>query len=92
MRFRTEVNYAVHVWDGSSGCSPRPTLVSHERGLDVTTTPVWELDFAATDRYVCIYSTDPWDIALELTLDGDMLELVVDDNLAVIERNRPLQG
>lgn len=71
-----------------------PGLISfcHERGLDVTTTPVWELDFAATDRYVCINSTDPWEIALELTLDGDMLELVVDDNLAVIERNHSLQG
>ena len=67
----------------------RPELVSffHERGLDVTTTPIWELEFAMTDRHVAIRSTDPWEVVLRLTRAGDTLELVVDDELATIERN-----
>lgn len=66
-----------------------PGLISfcYERGLDVTTTPVWELEFASTDRYTTVRSTAPWEVALELTLDDDTLELVVDENLNVIERN-----
>jgi len=66
-----------------------PDLVSfcRERGLDVTATPIWELAFAATDRHVTVRSTDPWEVALEVELDGETLELVVDGNLAVVERN-----
>ncbi|WP_327050656.1 winged helix-turn-helix domain-containing protein [Halomicrococcus gelatinilyticus] len=66
-----------------------PDLVSfcRERGLDVTSTPIWELAFAATDRDVDVRSTDPWEVALEVELDGETLELVVDGNLAVVERN-----
>lgn len=73
-----------------------PELISfcYERGLDLTTTPVWELEFAMTDRFTTVRSTDPWEVALEVTLDGnasdgDALELVVDDDLNVVERNRP---
>lgn len=64
-----------------------PALVSfcHRRGLDVTTTPRWELEFAATDRDVTVRSTDPWELALELSLEGDTLELVVDDSCTVVE-------
>ncbi|WP_232686057.1 winged helix-turn-helix domain-containing protein [Halobacterium zhouii] len=68
-----------------------PDVVSffRERGLDVTSTPVWELEFAMTDRYTTVRSTDPWEVALELTRDGDTLELVVDGDLNVAERNLP---
>jgi hypothetical protein len=65
-----------------------PDLIAfcRERGLDVTTTPIWELEFAVTDRNVVVRSTDPWEVALDLALDGDTLELVVDEDLAVVER------
>jgi hypothetical protein len=64
-----------------------PTLISfgNEHGLNVTKTPLWELKFAVTDRYVTVRSTDPWEIALRLTLDADTLELVVDSELNVVE-------
>ena len=67
-----------------------PGLVSFcvEQGLDVTAKPVWELAFAMTDRDVDVRSADPWRVALELDLDGDTLELVVDEDLTVLERNR----
>lgn len=61
----------------------------YERGLDVLSTPLWELEFAATDRYVTVRSTDPWEVALRVSLAGDALELVVDEDLTVVERNRP---
>jgi len=55
-----------------------------ERDLDVTTTPIWELEFAMTDRFVDIRSTDPWEVALCIEQGGEELELVVDDNLTVL--------
>lgn len=54
-----------------------------ERGLDVTMTPIWELEFAMTDRFVDVRSTDPWEIALYIDQDDTELELVVDADLAV---------
>lgn len=66
----------------------RPAVVSffHDRGLDVATTPTWELEFAATDRHVTVRSEDPWAVALGLERHGDRLELVVDGDLTVTER------
>ncbi|WP_158058285.1 winged helix-turn-helix domain-containing protein [Halorussus halophilus] len=63
-----------------------PELVTfcHERGLDVATTPIWDLEFASTDRSVTVRSRDPWEVALTLSLDGDRLELVVDGDLSVV--------
>ena len=64
-----------------------PTLVSfcYERGLDVTAIPVWELEFATTDRYLEVRSRDPWRIVFNLSIEGDELELVVDESLDVFE-------
>jgi len=56
-----------------------------ERDLDITTTPIWELEFAMTDRFVDIRSSDPWKIALCVEQGGDELELVVDDDLTVLD-------
>jgi hypothetical protein len=66
-----------------------PALVSfcYERGRDVTSEPIWHLEFAMTDRSVDVRSRDPWTVALEVTMDGDALELVVDGELNVLERN-----
>ncbi|MFC3959622.1 DUF7351 domain-containing protein [Halovivax cerinus] len=60
----------------------------HERGLDVTTTPLWELPFAATDRAVTVETTDPWTVTLQIDLAGDRLVLGVDESLAVVKRRR----
>jgi hypothetical protein len=67
-----------------------PELVAfcHRRGLDVLSTPLWEMEFAATDRSVTVRDRDPWAVALEVSMDGDTLELVVDDDLDVVERTR----
>jgi hypothetical protein len=67
-----------------------PALVSffYERGRDVTTTPHWHFEFGMTDDFTAVRSTDPWEVAVTVTADGDELELVVDDDLTVIEENR----
>jgi hypothetical protein len=66
----------------------RPLVVCffHGRGLDVTSAPHWELEFAMTDRDVTVRSRDPWEVALETTCDGDRLELVVDETLGLVEQ------
>lgn len=60
-----------------------------ERGLDVTMTPIWELEFAMTDRFIDIRSTEPWKVALTVQRDGDELQFVVNDDLSVIEQSSP---
>lgn len=60
----------------------------YEHGVNVLTTPSWELEFAGTDKYVTVLSTDPWKVALQVTFDGDTLELVVDGDLAVFTRTK----
>lgn len=65
-----------------------PELVSfcHQRGLDVANTPIWDLEFAATDRYVTVHSESPWELTLTISLAGDTLELSVDESLEVVGR------
>lgn len=64
-----------------------PRLVSFclEHGLDVTTTPIWEIEFATTDCHTSVRSTDPWEVALSVPFDDDRLTLVVDESLTVVE-------
>ncbi|AGB15722.1 hypothetical protein Halru_1105 [Halovivax ruber XH-70] len=59
----------------------------HDHGLDLLTTPLWELEFAATDRTVTVESRDPWRISLVVSLEGERLELIVDGDLTVLDRH-----
>ncbi|QPV63910.1 helix-turn-helix transcriptional regulator [Halosimplex litoreum] len=62
-----------------------PAVVSffHDHGVDVTTRPHWELEWAMTDEYLTVRSTDPWEVALSIPCEGETLELVVDEALSV---------
>lgn len=60
---------------------------SFDHGINVLSTPHWELEFAATDEHVTVRSTDPWEVALGVTFDDKTLELVVDGDMNVVERN-----
>lgn len=66
-----------------------PGLLSfcYRHDVDVFSTPYWELEFAATDNFTTVRSTDPWEVALHVNIDGAILELVVDGGVTVIERN-----
>jgi hypothetical protein len=63
-----------------------PHVVSffHERGVDVTAVRHWEFEFVMTDHYTTVRSREPWEVALEITCEGDTLELVVDESLVVL--------
>lgn len=67
---------------------PELICFCRQHGVNVLSTPIWELEFAITDNHVTVRSTDPWEVALQVTYDGDTLELVVDGDLNVVERNR----
>jgi len=68
-----------------------PAVVSFcaDRGVNVLETPIWELEFAATDRTVTVESRDPWRVSVAVTLDGDALAVVIDEDVDVVERTRP---
>ena len=67
---------------------PRVVSFCLENGLDVTRTPIWEIEFAATDRHTTVRSTDPWAVAVSVGFDDDQLTLVVDESLTVVEEQR----
>ncbi|MEF8806496.1 DUF7351 domain-containing protein [Natronomonas sp.] len=57
-----------------------------DHGVDVLSTPLWELEFAAIDRNVTVDASEPWEATLTVTYDDETLEIVVDEDLSVIER------
>ncbi|MFB6220729.1 MAG: ArsR family transcriptional regulator [Halolamina sp.] len=67
-----------------------PGLVAfcHDHGVDYSTTPVWEIEFAATDRFVTVTDRDPWEVLLQVPLDEETFELRIDGDVTVTERNR----
>ena len=67
-----------------------PAVISffHDHGVNIAERRLWELEFAMTDRYATVRSTDPWTVALEIPCADEVLELVVDDRLTVLERTR----
>lgn len=67
---------------------PELICFCYEHGVDVLSTPFWELEFAATSKHTTVLSSDPWEVALHVTYGGDTLELIVDGDLNIVERNR----
>ncbi|APW97242.1 transcriptional regulator [Halobiforma lacisalsi AJ5] len=67
-----------------------PAVVSflREHGTDPRERFQWEFEFAMTDRFTTVRSRDPWTVAIELTRDGETLELIVDEEGSVRERTR----
>jgi len=63
----------------------RPEVVAffHDHGVDVTSRPHWEIEWAMTDERLTVRSTDPWEVALSIPCEDERLELVVDDDLSV---------
>ncbi|WP_158057557.1 helix-turn-helix transcriptional regulator [Halorussus halophilus] len=63
-----------------------PAVVSffYERGIDVTTRPLWELDFVA-DGVREVHSEDPWEVEVAVAHEGDELRFVLDEDIEVVE-------
>lgn len=64
---------------------PRVISFCLDHGVDVTTTPIWEIPFAATDRHTTVRSTDPWKVAVKVPFGDERLTLLVDESLTVTE-------
>jgi DNA-binding HxlR family transcriptional regulator len=64
---------------------PRVISACLDHGIDVTTTPIWKLPFAATDRHTTVRSIDPWTVAVELPFGDERATLLVDESLTVTE-------
>ncbi|MFC4552210.1 MULTISPECIES: helix-turn-helix domain-containing protein [Halorussus] len=67
-----------------------PATVSffHDRGVDVTARPLWELDFVA-DGVREVRSEDPWEVVVAVECDGDELRFVLDDDVEVTAVETP---
>lgn len=46
-------------------------------GLNVLETPIWELEFAMTDRYTTVLSRDPWEVEFSPDCGGETLTLTL---------------
>lgn len=57
-------------------------------GDDVLDMPLWEVEFAATDRWVTVEETEPWRVALTVSYNDATLRIVVDEGLDVVSRTR----
>ena len=62
----------------------RPEVVSfhHDHGIDLTETPIWELPWLR-DEETTVLSREPWQVRSVVELDGDRLELAVEEDLSV---------
>ncbi|WP_435076864.1 DUF7351 domain-containing protein [Halococcus sp. AFM35] len=54
----------------------------HNHGIDLGETPLWELPWLREENLI-VLSRNPWRIETTLELDGDSLEIVVDEDLSV---------
>lgn len=54
-----------------------------DRGLDVTRTPIWALEFASTDRCTTVRDREPWEVTVRIERAGDAVTVVVSEDLSV---------
>ncbi len=96
---RGQESYVTYVCDACSAgyhatvgesllAHPAVTAFFHDHGVDLAETPVWDLEFAVTDRHTDVRSRDPWRVAVTVPADDERLEVVVDGDLNVLRAER----
>lgn len=55
-----------------------------ERGVDLTATPCWEIDFCVTDEFTSVVAEDPWRVRFEYPIEGETLQVTLDDRLETV--------
>lgn len=63
---------------------PAVVAFHHERGVDIGTTPIWELDWAVRSSAE-IVAEDPLRVEVSVECDGDVLVLTLDDRGDVVD-------
>lgn len=67
----------------------QPEVISfaHENGVDITQVPYWELPWLRKGN-TKVVSTDPLELRVRLSMDGEILDVTVDEDLDVVEAVR----
>ncbi len=55
-----------------------------DRGVALSTTPYWQLRWCVDDAPVSVVSTDPWEVTVEISCQGDVLAVTLDEDLRVV--------
>ncbi|WP_267642637.1 DUF7351 domain-containing protein [Haloarchaeobius amylolyticus] len=55
-----------------------------DHGHDLHTIPKWELEWAVTDHHLTWYGPNPWDLRVEIPLEGDVLRARLDEEATVL--------
>ncbi|WP_135825639.1 winged helix-turn-helix domain-containing protein [Halorussus ruber] len=98
LRYRSEedrIPYVAHTCEHCGGfmwTTPGETVLNHpavvsffyERGVDVTSRPLWELPFVVSDDAVEVRSEDPWDLAVTVACEGDEMRVLLDGDAKVV--------
>lgn len=71
-----------------------PAIVSffYNHGRDITEIPLWEFDFCMEDRPITVVSEEPLRMTVDVELDGDTLQLTVDEQLSVVDSTTVLHN
>jgi hypothetical protein len=59
-----------------------------DHGVALSETPYWRLRWCVDDGPVTVLDDDPWRFRIEMTLDGERLEVELDGDLTVVETSR----
>lgn len=66
---------------------PAVVTFHYDRGVDVTETAIWDLDWAVTPGAQAVVE-DPLRVEVPVTVDGDCLRLTLDEDASVVETSR----
>ena len=59
-----------------------------DHGIDLATTPYWQLDWCVSDHPVNVLAEDPWEIAVTITHGSASLEVLLNGSLEVLDTTR----
>jgi len=59
-----------------------------DHGIDLCTTPYWDLDWCVSDRHTTVLSEEPWQVQVTIPLDDEELRVTLDDDLSVMDVER----
>jgi len=59
-----------------------------DHGVDLCTTPFWNLDWCVTDQHTTVRGEDPWRVQVSIPLDEEVLSVTLDGDLSVLDVER----
>jgi DNA-binding transcriptional ArsR family regulator len=84
-----QCNYSMCSTVGLSLLDKSPVVAFYdEHGIDLASRPYWTLDWCVGDEAVTVRSADPWELVVDVELDGDGLAVTLDDELNVVSVER----